>query len=79
MQKKNRETNESECRHVNTFVTQVFEQVCTFYHFHPFSPFTVLVHCRLWNVEGGRVPIVESEESGVLSVECKVRSVKCEV
>ena len=37
-----------------------------------FSPATVPVHCRLWNVEGGGMQSVECEESGVLSGGCSV-------
>ena len=64
-----RETKKLERCHVNTFVKQVFEQSCAFYQF---SPVTVPVHCRQWNVEGVGVPSVESEESGMLSGECSV-------
>ena len=37
-----------------------------------FSPVTVPVHCRLWNPEKGGVQSAGCEESGVLSVECRV-------
>ena len=62
-----RETKKLERCHVNTFVKQVFEQSCAFYQF---SPVTVPVHCRQWNVEG--VQSLECEESGLLSGECRV-------
>ena len=49
------------------------ELVCTFFHFPLVS---VPVHCRLWNVEEGGVQNVDCEESGVLSGESSVNSVK---
>ena len=64
-----RETKKLERCHVNTFVKQVFEQSCAFYQF---SPVTVPVHCRQWNVEGVEVQSLECEESGLLSGECRV-------
>ena len=48
-----------------------------------FSPVTIPVHCRLWNMEEGGVRSVEcgvySVESGEQSLECKVWSVECKV
>ena len=67
----------------------VFEQSCSLIHF---APVAVTVCCLLWNVAGAGGQSVEREESGVssgecsvesvtwgLSVECKVKSVKCGV
>ena len=70
--------HEPKCSHVKHFC----ETSCLNSLVH-FSPVTVPVHCKLWNVEGGGVQSVEREESGVLSrecnVECKVYSVRYKV
>ena len=59
--KKQDATHEPECSHVEHFCeTRYLSSL-------HFSPVTVPVHCRLWNVE----------EGGVQSVECKVWSVEC--
>ena len=59
--------HEPECSHVKHF----FKMHCLNSLVH-FSPGTVPVHCRLWNVGGGGAQSVDCEESGVLSAECSV-------
>jgi hypothetical protein len=59
--------NEPECSHVKHFCGTIFLN-CLVH----FSPVTVPVHCRLWNVEGGGMQSVECEECGELSGVCRV-------
>ena len=86
--KRNQRTRMQSCK--NTFVKQVSEQSCTFYHFFPV---TVPVHCgkwkewecQVWSVKkvecwvGNVVCRVWSWDCGVWSLKCGVWGGKCEV